>query len=460
MTILPPVRWHYRRSLASRVALLTTLALGFSLTVMALGAYVVVRTQMKDALDESLLERAHVAASSPALGLLINKVPSEAMGAADVRIYLVSAQGYARSMDRGSELPLGQPEVDVASGEVEHELRTVRTDGTSYRIVAVPYEDDQALVIAQSMEPQERTLRKLGAATLLLGAVGLAIAGVAGWAVARNGLRPVRRLTDSVERVARTAQLAPLTVEGDDEVARLATAFNQLIAAVSSAQQRQRQLVADASHELRTPLTSLRTNLDLLAQADASPGLMPDSARRELLDDVQAQAEEMTTLITDLVELARDEPIQADLEDLDLADVLDRALARVRLRAPGIDFDVSARSWVVHGEAGPLERAITNLLDNAAKWSPAGGTVHVQLNGGTLVVTDEGPGFSADDLPHVFERFYRASESRGMAGSGLGLSIVQQIATRHGGAVSARNAPQGGAQLTLTLPGRDALTLR
>ena len=296
-------RWHYRRSLASRVALLTTLAVGFSLAAVALGTFITVRTQMQDALDESLLERAQAAARTDALSQLSTQWPSWMLGAADVRIYTLRADGYARSADKGPELPLGEPEVAVARGDLDHELRTVRADGTSYRLVAVPaYDEGNALVIAQSMEPQERTLRKLGVATLLLGAVGVAAAGLAGWGVARNGLRPVRRLTASVEHVARTAQLTPLRVEGDDEVARLSAAFNQLISAVAASQHRQRQLVADASHELRTPLTSLRTNLDLLAQADASPGLLPPEARVELLDDVQAQIGELTTLIHDLVE--------------------------------------------------------------------------------------------------------------------------------------------------------------
>ena len=446
-------RWHYRRSLASRVALLTTMAVGLSLAAVALSAYVTVRSQMQEALDESLLERAEAAASTDALSQLSTQWPSWMLGAADVRIYTVRSDGYARSADKGPELPLGEPEVEVARGDVAHELRTVRADGTSYRVVAVPgYEDGHALVIAQSMEPQERTLRKLGAATLLLGALGVGAAGLAGWAVARNGLRPVRRLTAAVEHVARTAQLTPLRVEGDDEVARLSAAFNQLIQAVAASQLRQRQLVADASHELRTPLTSLRTNLDLLAQADEAPGLLPPEARAELLDDVQAQIGELTTLIHDLVELARDEPVGETPQDVDLADVVDHAVARVRRRAPSVTFDVATNPWIVRGEAGALERAVTNLLDNAAKWSPIDSTVTVTLQQGTLVVTDQGPGFDAADLPHVFERFYRSSESRGMPGSGLGLPIVQQIAVRHGGAVHASNAPEGGARLTMVIP--------
>ncbi len=313
-------------------------------------------------------------------------------------------------------------------------------------------DDGQALVIAQSLESQDRVLSKLGFVMLAFGLAGVIAAGVAGWAVARNGLRPVRRLTSSVEEIARTEDLHPLPVEGDDEVARLAGAFNQMLTSLAASRDRQRRLVADAGHELRTPLTSLRTNLDLLAQADGSTDL-PEDARAELLEDVRAQIEELTTLIGDLVELARDEPLTHVVEPVELADVVDRALTRVRRRAPSIAFEVDASPWWVTGEPASLERAVTNLLDNAAKWSPPEGRVRVRISDGVLTVDDEGPGISEEDLPHVFDRFYRAEESRSLPGSGLGLSIVKQVAERHAGTVAAERRPQGGTRLRLVLPG-------
>src|SRR6478735_9066503 len=211
-------RWHYRRSLASRVTLLTTMAVGLAVAFVAMGAYVTVRMQLQSSLDQSLLDRAHQAASSNALA------------------------------DRRSA----------------YSLRTITADGNDYRVVAVPVDNGQALVLAQSLAPQQDVLDRLGAVMLLFGLAGVIAAGMAGWGVARNGLRPVRRLTSSVEHIARTEDLTPLPVEGDDEIARLATAFNQMLTALSASRDRQRQLVADAGHELRTPLTSLRTNLDLL----------------------------------------------------------------------------------------------------------------------------------------------------------------------------------------------------
>lgn len=448
---------HYRRSLASRVALLTTAALGLALALVSIGGFAMVRQQMETSFDNSLIERAHAAARTPTLSQITADyaVPSWALGAADVRIFFINGQGAVRSADEGPDLPIDQPEFAVARGEATESIRTLTAEtGVRFRVAAVPTTGGQGLVIAQSLGPQDRTLRSLSSALLLLAGVGIIVSALSGWAVARNGLRPVRRLTAAVERAARTEELAPLTIEGDDEVGRLGKAFNQLLAAVQASRARQRQLVADAGHELRTPLTSLRTNLDLLAQVDGEGGGLPSEARAELLDDVRAQIEEMSTLVGDLVELARDEPLASAVELVDLAEIAERALVRVRRRAPDLTFASDLRSWWLMGESGPLERAVTNLLDNAAKWSAAGGTVRLRLAGGVLTVDDEGPGIPPDDLPHVFDRFYRASESRGMPGSGLGLSIVRQVTERHLGVVQATASPSGGARLSITLPGR------
>ena len=464
MTVLPNLgpdgRWHYRRSLASRVTVLTAIAAGATVLLVAFGGYVTVRMQLQATLDDSLLDRAHQAAKTEALAAITNdcRIPSWALGAADVQIGFIQVGAPEPiTCDRSATpLTLGQQEVDVATGESEASIRTIYAGGQAYRVVTVPTSvEGRALVVAQSLHGQEVVLRKLGVVMLLFGLAGVIASGMAGWAVARNGLRPVRRLTTSVEEIARTEDLRPLPVEGDDEIARLASAFNQMLAALAASRDRQRQLVADAGHELRTPLTSLRTNLDLLSQADSSGGL-PPGAKEELLDDVRAQIEEMTTLIGDLVELSRDEPLTHVVEQIDLADLVDRTVARVRRRAPGVTFETDLAPWFLVGEEAGIERAVTNLLDNAAKWSPAGGTVTIRLEGGTLVVDDEGPGIAADDRPHVFDRFYRSRESRAMPGSGLGLSIVRQVAERHSGTVEADVSPTGGARLTMWLPGSAA----
>jgi two-component system sensor histidine kinase MprB len=452
-------RWHYRRSLASRVTLLTTIAVGVAVAFVALGAYITVRMQMQSSMDSTLLERSEAVAhtvNEVELSGADYRVPSWLLGASDVRLFLIRSNGTVYSADREEPLEFGRPEFAVARGESDSAVRTIRQDGERYRAATWPTESNGgAVVLVQSLESQDKVLGKLGLVMLLLGGAGVIAAGLAGWGVARNGLRPVRKLTQVAEEIARTEDLRPIAVEGNDEIARLASAFNQMLAALSASRDRQRQLVADAGHELRTPLTSLRTNLDLLLQADASGGMAPES-RAELLDDVRAQIGELTTLIGDLVELAREEPLTHVVEPVDLAEVVDRAIARVRRRAPHVKFVVDADPWWVTGEAGALERAVLNLLDNAAKWSPEGGTVTTTLSGGLLSVIDQGPGIAEADLPHIFDRFYRSSESRSMPGSGLGLSIARQIAVRHSGRVEATRSPSGGARLTLRLPGRVA----
>lgn len=470
-----PVGWHYRRSLASRVVLLTTLAVGFSVAFVALGAYVTARVQLQSTLDSSLTERATAAARTPILSALIDaQAPTALLGAGDVRIAFVTPPTDGRcpddkcvdSTDQGPKLRLGAPEFAVAAGTAGVSIRTITSiTGENFRVVAVPTTSEggeqQALVLAQSLTSQEQVLSRLGFVMLLFGIAGVAAASVAGWGVARNGLRPVRKLTAAAEEIARTEDLTPLPIGGTDEIARLAAAFNQVLTALSASRDRQRQLVADAGHELRTPLTSLRTNIELLTQASSSAaggggGVLPAQARDELLEDVRAQIEELTTLIGDLVELARDEPVAASTSTVgpvELHETLDQALVRVRRRAPGVTFDLDGDAWYLDGEHHSIERALTNLLDNAAKWTPPDGLVRIRLRDGTVTIDDSGPGIAEADLPRVFERFWRSEESRAMPGSGLGLSIVAQVAERHAGTVSVGRSDLGGACVTFSLPG-------
>ena len=452
VTMSPERGWHYRRSLASRVTLLTTIAVGLSAAFLAAGVYVTARMQLQAQLDDALLERAYGTAQIDAIGQAGVAKPI-VIAASDISIAVLEGDSL-RPLGASADLPVGRPELDVLEGRASTSLRTVVINGDEYRMVTVRTSTPgRVLVLAQSLAQQEKLLARLGAVSFLFGLLGALGAGMAGWGVARNGLRPVRRLTAAVEQIAVTEDLAPLPVEGDDEIARLATAFNQMLTALDASRDRQRRLVTDAGHELRTPLTSLRTNVDLLTQADRDHRSIDPSARAELLDDIRAQIDELTTLIGDLTELARDEPLAAVVGEVDLSEIVDQSVARVRRRAVGATFDVETEGWSVVGEANALERAITNLLDNAAKWSPPGGTVRVRLADGVLTVDDEGPGIAAADRARVFDRFWRAEESRTMPGSGLGLSIVRQVAERHSGSVEATAAPGGGARLVLRLPG-------
>lgn len=443
-----------RASLAVRVALLTTGAVAVVLAFASVVIYFSVRTQLEASLDESLVKRADAAVAAGYSPSSMSQSDVDLLSVFGIRFINVEG-GRIFTAQTAKNVPFDQTEIDVSLGYAESSQRTARIGKMPYRIVAVRAGEGQALVLAQSMESTQRSLERLKIVLLLTSAAGILVAGVAGWVVATNGLRPVRRLTAATERVARTTALEPIEVTGSehDELARLTSSFNQMLRALDASQQRQRQLVADAGHELRTPLTSLRTNIELLGQAtESAERSLSLEQRREIMDDVRSQLHELTTLVGDLVELARDEPLHRAPEPLDLADVVEQALDRVRPRAGGVDFDVDLRRWDVVGEEHVLERAVTNLLDNAVKWSPAGGTVTVRLVDGVLTVKDEGPGIAAEDLPLVFDRFYRSHEARTMPGSGLGLSIVRQAAERHGGSVEASVPDEGGTLLTLTLP--------
>jgi two-component system sensor histidine kinase MprB len=223
-----------------------------------------------------------------------------------------------------------------------------------------------------------------------------------------------------------------------------------MLGALEESTRAQRQLVADASHELRTPLTSLRTNIEVLA----SERSLPAGDRERLLTDVVDQLGEMTTLIAELIELARGEQQAAEPEEVRLDLVAADAVERTRRNRPAITFTTDLEESVVHGMPATIERAVANMLDNAAKWSPPGGEVEVAVRGGSVTVRDHGPGIAEEDLPHVFDRFYRASTARGLPGSGLGLAIVKQVAEAHGGDVVAERAEGGGTRMTLRLNGR------
>jgi two-component system sensor histidine kinase MprB len=223
-----------------------------------------------------------------------------------------------------------------------------------------------------------------------------------------------------------------------------------MLAALEQSTRAQRQLVADASHELRTPLTSLRTNIEVLGGGRE----LPPGEREKLLHDVNEQTRELTSLIAELIELARGEQPQPEPEDVRLDLVAADAVERARRNRPAVTFRTDLAESVVHGVPNNIERAVANLLDNAAKWSPPGGDVEVRVADGAVTVRDHGPGIDEEDLPYVFDRFYRAASARGMPGSGLGLAIVKQVAEAHGGTVAAERAEGGGTRITMLLNGR------
>ena len=449
-------------SLRARIGILAALVAALAVVLVSVAAFVTVRANILETLDANLLQRASAAAQSElADPRQLATIPTEVLGAGDIRLALLLSDGRASSAEgQASAPPLGVDELAVAQGVETSSTRTASEDGIQYRVVAVQAGPGQALVIAQRLDSTQQVLTKLGVALPIVGGIGVVLAAFAGFFIARAGLRPVDRLTAATERVAATGELRPIPVDGSDELARLTRSFNDMLGALAASQEQQRRLVADAGHELRTPLTSMRTNLELLAAA-SRPGAptLPDSDRAEILEDVQAQVAELSTLVGDLVELARDDVPLVVHEPLELTDVVLRALERARRRAGDVEFVPMLVPWTLVGDSTALERAVLNLLDNAAKWSPPGGRVRVQMRPLdewwiVLEVADAGPGIAEEDLPRVFDRFYRAATSRTMPGSGLGLAIVRQVAVRHGGAVWAGRAPEGGALLAVRLPGR------
>ncbi|HET6985210.1 MAG TPA: HAMP domain-containing sensor histidine kinase, partial [Kribbella sp.] len=430
----------HQLSLHARVTLLAAVAVGLAVAIVSVAAYVTVRQQMYKNLDDSLILRAGQAAQKGVLTNLnvLEGIPPDALGLSDIQVGMISADGQKFGAEHSVLPPMGQDELDIARSQgADASLRTVGVrNGAHFRVVAVPARycppdvdcradpsllQPSALVVAQSLGPIDQTLHNLGIVLWAFGLIGVIGAALAGNAVARSGLRPLARLTGAAEHVARTEDLKPIPVSGSDEISRLAQAFNAMLAALARSQDRQRRLVGDAGHELRTPLTSIRTNLDLLAQADKRGGLKPED-RQQLLDDVRAQMDELTTLIGDLTELARDTPQVRNAELIELSNVVEDAVIKVRRRAPGVEWDVHLTPFPVWGDERLLGRAVMNLLDNAAKYSlpddatPRSdgrpiGHVTVRLLDGVLTVTDSGPGIAEADLPHVFERFYRSSEA-------------------------------------------------
>ncbi|MCM3884676.1 HAMP domain-containing sensor histidine kinase [Frankia sp. R82] len=441
---------------------------------------------LNNAIDDQLVEQAQASADTIQTNALGSGVQAFSFG---LEGQFLDAAGNplenAVSPWNRVPLPVSVADAEVARRARTQNLHTITVAGQSYRLVTVPLQRPAvaaALQLARPTTDVDRTLRDLGLVLLVVGVVGVVGSALAGRIVARAALKPVDAAAAAAEEVARTQNLSALIpVIGTDEIARLAESLNSMLRALEASRARQRQLVDDASHELRTPLTSLRTNIELLLRAEANPHrALPAADRQALLRDVDAQMRELSGLVSELVELARDEVPADEVERLDLADIVRAAAERARRRANGkgilieveIDGDgadptagpavgsavgvgvgVGVAGWhAVNGRANLLERAVTNLLDNAVKFSPPTSVVRIRCQGTEVTVTDEGPGIAPEDQVQVFDRFYRATSARGLPGSGLGLAIVADAVATHGGWVRAESAPGGGARLRMWLP--------
>ena len=323
-----------------------------------------------------------------------------------------------------------------------------RVQGVHLRVLTIGRGTQGAVQVARPLTEVDRSLRELLLILLAVGGGGILLAAVLGGVVARAALAPVARFTRQTEALTANPDLSQrLEIEGQDELARLARSFNATLDALEHSAEAQRHLVADASHELRTPIASLRANIQVLQDADR----LPEEEREGLRADIIAELDELTALVGDVVELARGAKPSDVVDDVRVDEIVRQLVDRAERRAgDGIVIQARLQPTVVSGEPERISRAISNLIGNAHKWSPPGGLIEIALDDGTLTIRDHGPGFEEADIPHVFDRFYRADSARGMPGSGLGLAIVRQAAEAHGGWVSAANAPGGGALITIT----------
>ncbi len=448
-----PLRRRLSYAAAAAVAVAVLLACGI--------CYMVVRAQLRGQVDSALKAQASLVLQhgNYALGSNIVSLPPNAGGPAPYQ-QIVAGDGSVLENSGGQSLPNDSSTEAVALGRPSTVLRDVTFGANHLRVIT--FHDSSttgtpvAVELARPLAGVDHILSELRLVLILLCAGGVGLAAALGRVAASRVLAPLAEVAQTAQEIGETDDLSRrLRIHADDEIGQLSTRFNTMLerlegsrAALDESVRAQRQLVADASHELRTPVTSLRTNVEvLLAEAE-----LDDEDRRRLLNDVVEQSEELTTLVGDLIELARgDQPVEAT-DDVRLDRVVAESVDWARRNASGVLFETALDPVIVEGVPERLERAINNLLDNAARHSPPDGVVEVTVDRDGVRVRDHGPGVAEEDLPYVFDRFFRGATSRGRQGSGLGLAIVRQVAEQHGGSATAANAPDGGAIFTLHLP--------
>ena len=457
--------WSYlrRKPLQRRVTVAMTIAVAVAILLSNVAGYVALRTTLVHASQSLALTIADdLVAPATASLAQSGQLDAEVRQAGGVVVEAVRPDGtVARAPGEAAELVLEPADLASAVTDGPSGRRTgVDTEGRPYVVVSVPLgASGYALVVARPLSTVFGILETERLILLCVILASIAAAAVVSGFVARSSLRPVRQLTAAVEHVTDTRDFQPVAIRyvaGD--LATLAAAFNSLLRTVARTRERQSRLVADAGHELRTPLTSLTTNVDLLV-SDLRSDQLSTTQKGAILTDVRAQLTELTDLVGDLVQLSRDDSAGA-FRPLDLREAVTAAVDRVRRRAGDRVIDVELDELHLVGDRDGLERLVTNLLDNAVKWSPPGSTIRVRLEGNRLRVSDAGPGIPDADLPYVFDRFFRGETARRTHGTGLGLSIVAKTAEDHGGTVTAGRSREGGAEFTVQLPGvthREAL---
>jgi two-component system, OmpR family, sensor histidine kinase MprB len=436
-------------SLRTRIAAAAGLAVALVVVIASVAIYLAVRAELRSEVDASLRERVAAVQSEPEppggpgprLLLPPKKEPFGGPGAV-AQLILPSGHTVPGPGTEKTALPVDERARAIARGGAGEELTDRTVSGTHLRVLTQALPGGGAIQAARPLDEVDRQLDRVLLVLILIGAAGVALGAALAAVVARTALAPIGRFTRRTEELAGDPDPSHrIDAEGSDELGRLARSFNSTLDSLERSVEAQRQLVADASHELRTPIASLRANIQTLDHAER----LPADERELLRADVVAELDELTALVADIVELARGTKPVEPVDDVRLDEIVEGVVTRARARANGVGIEVSTEPTLVRGEPERIQRAVSNLVDNALKWSPGGTRVEVDVAAGGVRVRDHGPGFHDADLPYVFDRFYRARSARALPGSGLGLAIVRQAAEAHGGEVEAANAPGGGA---------------
>jgi two-component system, OmpR family, sensor histidine kinase MprB len=458
-------------TLRSRIAAVASLSVALVVLATAVGLYLAVRSDLRGEIDSALRARTRdlialrgvvavqgrtiprtspIGPDLPLHGAFPRHVQPAPFGAASGYVQFVSPQGTVQVPGgQGSSprrIPVTALDRTIAARGSGSSLTDRSVNGTRLRVLTRGVGSAGAVSIARPLTEVQKELRRLVLILVLIGAGGILLAALLGAVIARTALAPIARFTKRTETLTGSLDLSQrLDASGRDELARLAESFNGALDALERSVEAQRHLIADASHELRTPLASLRANIQVLGEAEQLPREEQENLRRDIVEEL----DQLNALVGDVVELARGAGAAGAPDDVRLDEVVDGAVASARRRSD-LQFELELEPTMVSGQADRIGRAVSNLVDNARRWSPPGGIVEISLAGGILTVRDHGPGFKEGDLPFVFDRFYRADDARRLSGSGLGLAIVRQAAEACGGSVEARNAPGGGALLRVS----------
>jgi two-component system sensor histidine kinase MprB len=437
--------------------LLTTSTIVFVVVIaLSVGVSTIVSRQLLHEVDKSLDSRIEVIASSllenrqtaPRGQRIRNPLTDALMPMRfDTVTQVIDANGSVFIALGEVDLPITQQVLNIANNPSGGLARsTVTIADVRYRMLTVPLVRGGALQLAKDISDIELAKSGIRQRLIGIGLFGILVAAVAGWWVARRTAKPIQQLANAAEHIALTQQLdTTLDIHGDREIEQLAASFNTMLSALRLSSEQQKQLVQDASHELRTPLTSLRANTELLER-----DTLEAPTRDAILRDIRAEVDELTSLSSELSALASDQRLVEEPASVDLAEAAAEVANRASRRTGRTVTVIASEPQVVTVRVSQLERALSNLVDNALKFCPTTQPVEIVVNGKRIDVVDHGSGISDADKPLVFDRFYRSAATRALPGSGLGLAIVKQFATDHNATVAVSDTSGGGATVTIT----------